>query len=385
MDLLNLLANIKKEMWQNAEEVEKSLEEAKELHNKRLTNATENTSAAGWGKEMIPSGNLLATIMTMPGRKASFIKALPGFHGFNMGISEKLPIRGALPRAKGNAERLTGAGAIGEGSKRMPTADVTITQKPLIIQVDVSKRYLNYSIDDFMSYVTGEIAASVEADTEFAILNADATDTNTGNINCVDAKPSSTFADGADDLSLQFDDSIRFHMLNNSLTETIGTLEWHHFISVRQKLGKFSTKLSDLMLLMDSISYHKALTLPEFKKANENGRNSTIYSGAVSNIAGVDLFLPESFPATTVDGTVSKTASNNTKGGFIYLYKPAVQYGFGQDLEIEVHNIPGKGKSIIGTYEFGFAIVNQKAGEVDPWIYGWIGVSPLTISSGSGS
>ena len=107
MDLLNLLANIKKEMWQNAEEVEKSLEEAKELHNKRLTNATENTSTAGWGKEMIPSGNLLATIMTMPGRKASFIKALPGFHGFNMGISEKVPIRGALPRAKGNSERLT--------------------------------------------------------------------------------------------------------------------------------------------------------------------------------------------------------------------------------------------------------------------------------------
>ena len=57
MDLLNLLANIKKEMWQNAEEVEKSLEEAK-VYNKRLTNATKNTSTAGWGKEMIPSGNL---------------------------------------------------------------------------------------------------------------------------------------------------------------------------------------------------------------------------------------------------------------------------------------------------------------------------------------
>jgi hypothetical protein len=30
-------------------------------------------------------------------------------------------------------------------------------------------------------------------------------------------------------------------------------------------------------------------------------------------------------------------------------------------MEIEVWNIPGKGKSIIGTYEFGFAIVNKKA------------------------
>jgi hypothetical protein len=72
--------------------------------------------------------------------------------------------------------------------------------------------------------------------------------------------------------------------------------------------------LNDLMLLMDSICYHKALTLDEFKKANENGRSSTIFEGAISNIAGVDLFLPESFQATTSDGTISKTASNNTKG-----------------------------------------------------------------------
>ena len=164
-------------------------------------------------------------------------------------------------------------------------------------------------------------------------MNADATDTNTGNINCVDAKPSSTFADGADDLSLQFDDSIRFHMLDNSLTETIGTLEWHHFISVRQKLGKFSTKLSDLMLLMDSISYHKALTLPEFKKLMRMEETQLSIQELYLIWHRRDLFLPESF-LTTIDGTVSKAASNNTKGGFIYLYKPTVQYGFGQDLEI---------------------------------------------------
>jgi len=57
--------------------------------------------------------------MTMPGRQPSFIQALPGFHGFNMGISETLPIKGILPRAKGNQEWLTGAGAINEGKKRI--------------------------------------------------------------------------------------------------------------------------------------------------------------------------------------------------------------------------------------------------------------------------
>lgn len=379
-DLLNLLANIKKEAWEDAASVENSLKEAQELRAKRLTNDTENTQTVWRGKELVPQNNLMAEVMTMPGREPSFIQALPGFHGYNMGISETLPIKGILPRAKGNTEWLTWAGAIWEGKKRIPTDSVTITQKPLIVQVDISKRFINYSIDDLMTYVTGEMARSIDADTEFAILNADNTDESTGNINCNDAKPSTTFADGADDLSLLFSDSIRKHMLDNSLTVNVGTLEWSHFIMVRQKLGKYAIRLNDLMLLMDSICYHKALTLDEFKKANENGRSSTIYEGAISNIAWVDLFLPESFPATESDGTVSSTAANNTKGWFIYLYKPAVQFWFGQDMEIEVWNIPGKGKSIIGTYEFWFAIVNKKAWETDNWIYGGINVEGLSIS-----
>lgn len=384
MDLLNLLANIKKEVWQEVSEVEKSLEEAKELQNKRMTNATDNTADAGWGKELVPTNTLLSTILTMPWNEPSFIKALPWFHWFNMGISERLPIKWALPRARGNAEWKSGALSVGEGS-RVATDDVVITQKPLIVQIDISKRFANYSIDDLSTYVTSEIAKSVDADTEFVILNADATDTTTGNINLNDAKPSTTWADGADDIRLQYNTSIRHYMLYNSLTENVGTLERYHFISVRQNLGKYATKLSDLMLLMDSVAYHKALTLDEFKKANENGRNSTIVSGAISNIAWVDMYLPDSFPATQSDGTVSKTAANNTKWGFIYLYKPAVQFGFGQDLEIEVYKIPWKWHSIIATYEFGFTIVDKKAGETDNWIYGGINVNELTAGSDSGS
>lgn len=383
MDLLNLLADLKKELGQNAAEVEKSLEEAKELQNKRLANSTENTSNAGWGKELVPTNTLLSTVMTIAGNEASFIRALPGFHGYNMGISEKLPIRGALPRARANTEWLSGAGLIAEGKQRVATGEVTITQKPLIVQVDISKRFANYSIDDLMSYVTQEIARSVEADTEFVILNADATATATGNINSVDQAAATTF--GADDIRLAYADSLRYHMLSNSLYEDVGTLEWGHFIAVRQKLGRYATKLSDLLLLMDSVAYHKALTLDEFKKANENGRASTITTGAISNIAGVDMYLPDSYPATTSTGAMSKTAANNVKGGFMYLYKPAVQYGFGQDLEIDVVKIPGKGFSIIGTYEFGFAIVDKKAGETDNWIYGGINVSELTVPAGSGS
>ena len=42
----------------------------------------------------------MATIMTMPEEKHLSLKHYHGFHGFNMGISEKLPIRGHYQERK---------------------------------------------------------------------------------------------------------------------------------------------------------------------------------------------------------------------------------------------------------------------------------------------
>ena len=45
----------------------------------------------------------------------------------------------------------------------------------------------------------------------------------------------------------------------------------------------------------------------------------------------------------------------------MYLYKPAIQFGFGKDMQISTVEVPGKGYVIIGTYEFGFNIFNKQA------------------------
>lgn len=46
------------------------------------------------------------------------------------------------------------------------------------------------------------------------------------------------------------------------------------------------------------------------------------------------------FPAlTTATGAISATASDNTKGSFAVLWKPAVQYGYGQPMEIEITKV----------------------------------------------
>lgn len=371
----DILADIKKSQeGADVAQIDKAIQDYKP---KVLTNDTENTTAVGFGKEFIPVDTLTQSVVTVMRNEASFMNALPGFHGYGMGISEKLPIRGKLPRAKSNSEWTTWANLIGAGGKRISTATVTINQKSLIVQVDISDRYVNYAIDDLLDYTIGEIGKSQIADIEYLVLNGDTEAGATGNINSADALPSSTLENGADDILLNLD-GLRKYCISNSYTTDVGTLTWSDFIFTRKQLGKFSSKLSDLLLLMDAEAYHKALTLDEFKKANENGRSSTIYTGAISNIAGVDMFVPETYPSTYDDGKIYTTDHTNTKGWFMYLEKAAVQYGFGKPLETEMYRVLGKGYSIIGVYEFGFAIVNKKAWETDGRVRAWINVSPLT-------
>jgi hypothetical protein len=123
----------------------------------------------------------------------------------------------------------------------------------------------------------------------------------------------------------------------------LGTLSMEDLFVLRGLMNKYSTNLQDLVLIMDYKAYNKALTLSEFLEFQKNGVNSTAITGALSNIAGVDLFVHRDFPSTEADGKASATAGNNTKGSALYVRRPAVQRGYGKNgLDITVYKIPGK-------------------------------------------
>ena len=48
----------------------------------------------------------------------------------------------------------------------------------------------------------------------------------------------------------------------------------------------------------------------------------------------------------------------NKKGQFLAVYKPAVRWGFGQDVEIEVERVVGYGFHMVITCEVGFVILD---------------------------
>jgi len=337
---------------------------------KKNANEVEHTSNTGYGKELIPVDVLSDQIYNQIPKYATFLDTLPGFHGNNMWISEKRSIKWEVWFFQGNAEWTTGAGALSQWTNRLATGDVTITQVPMILTVDISKRLQNYSIWNVENFVIESIASSGARTIESMIINWDTVDTATWNVNLDDAQPSATFTGWADDHRLLIDNGLRKLALSWTVNidyKDVWTLDFNDFIEVRSLMWDYSFDLDQLLLILNGNTYNKTLTIPEFKQQYQNGISSTITDGKLQNkLANVQYVVNRDFPLTEADGKVSVTPTNNTKWGFSYLYKPAVQWGYGQAIEIDTVKIPGKWYQVVATFEVWFTVVNRLAGATSP-------------------
>jgi hypothetical protein len=121
----------------------------------------------------------------------------------------------------------------------------------------------------------------------------------------------------------------------------------------------------DCLWLFNRATYNKGLALDALLDASKRGAASTLSGNAIANLFGADVHISKHMGKTEADGKISTTATNNTLGQLGLIYKPAIQYGFGQPLEIDVVKVPGKGVSLIATFEFGFDILQKDAGYTD--------------------
>jgi len=339
----------------------------------------EHTTNVGKGKELVPVDVLSQQVYDAVRDGSNFMNKFNGYHGTNMAVSKKLPIIGDIGLAEGNTEWTTGAGALSQGTNTLDTGEVTITQAPMKLTLDISNRLLNHSIIDLETTVNERLNKAAIRTVEAMVINADSSNLSTGNVNCDDAVPTATFANGAKHYSLQLDNGIRKITVNwtaNIDYKDIGELTYDKLIDTRGLLGEYSYDLDALLLLFNGATYNKTLTIDEFKENYQNGVASTITDGKLPNkLSGVEYVVCKDFGKTEADGKQSATASSNTKGGFSYIYKPAVQWGWGQPAVIGVTPIQGKGIQVIITFEIGITIVNKKAGATDPSVVTGINVT----------
>lgn len=320
-------------------------------------NEVMNTGATNFGKEIIKTDVMLDEMLELIPTYSTLYNILPGNHGTNMPISCKVPVIGEADLFQGNSEWTTGQGSFITPANNGPMTDqVTITQGQFITTVSLSKRELNYGPAQLETIIKQRISSAAARTIDAVIINADSTSAATGNVNSDDAAPSSSA------YFMQQDGGLRKQAISNSKTVDCGALDSGDFLSIKGLLGEwYQSDLSNLIYITNASTSNKIIALSEVVTMDKFGPNATIVKGEIGKIWGIDIISMRDLPLTEADGKCSATASNNTKGSIICLYKPAVQFGFGQPLEIEAYKVPGKGVDLVATFEFGFAVANNKA------------------------
>jgi len=317
-------------------------------------NEVMNTWATAFGAEIIPT-NVMQDGLDMIPAYSSLMSELPGFQGNNLPISSEYPIIGEANLMTLNTERTTGTWILTPANNGPLTSKVTITQSPLKTSVSISKRELNYSsVSNLESKIALAINKTAARTFDSDLINGDSE--TSWNVN-LDGWTPSGFS------YLGVPSGIRKVAIADSNTATIGTLSEASFISVKKKINNwYAADLQNLLRVMPQNVYDQCLLLDSLI-TKDKSQFDTFATGKFGKIFWINVAVARDRPALTAsNGKVSSTSWNNTLGSFGLVYKPAIQYGFGQELEIEPQKIPWQGMNYIATAEMWAVVVYDKSG-----------------------
>jgi HK97 family phage major capsid protein len=216
------------------------------------------------------------------------------------------------------------------------TAKTTLTATELVAEVNWSYTLEEDSIIALMPAVRARLGISGAEIVDGFMLNADATNAGTGNINLDDADP--------DDASYYLSagqDGIRHQWLVNNTA--MGTnaggdaLVDADILDALGNMGKYAVNPGGIMGLCDVATYLTGfLGLTNVVTVDKFGPNAVVLTGQLAAYRGVPIVVSASAPLTEADGKVSTTANNNTLGQISFFNRMMWYAGFRRDMLIEV-------------------------------------------------
>lgn len=339
----------------------------KDLGIEQKANEVMHTGNTGYGAEFVPSEVLASEIFDLVPKRATLLPLLPGNHGSGLPKTYKAPVKKLSQgdfEFEGKDEWTTGDKITSGDGDRQPTAVATLNQASFIAKVDISDEQLKYNAVNTEEYVRERILEGMAYTVDAVIINGDSEAGATGNVNLDDAAPAST------KYYLKIDGGIRERVINGSYNVNGGTLDSSDFLSMISGIGEYASAPEDCLILSNRSAYNKAMSLSEVLTHDKFGPEATIKKGVLGSVFGIPYLVHRAVPKTEADGKVSTTAANNTLGQILLVHAPSIQYGFGQDLKIEVVRVPGYGYQLVATFDFAFKIVDSDDSLTEPSVYG---------------
>lgn len=306
-----------------------------------------NTAEQNHGKEIVRLDEQSHTLLDLLPTYSKLLPLLPWNHGTNMAMQERLPMIWEAAKFTGNSEWTSWTTSFTASATQPKTAEATIVQGQFILEIPVSKREANYEFVNLESILRDRIAQSFARTIDDVLLNGDKA--STWNVN---GTYDSTAA------YAQCDNGIRKVAIANGVV-SIGTLDAPAHLDIVSVLDDwYQTDLDNLLFIESSNVYLKTLQLDEVMTNDKFGPSATIHTGVLAKIWNIDIITMRDYPSkTATSGKV--TGSSDATWSICLLWKPAVQYGYGQPLEIEITKVAGRGYVLTATAEFGFTIVNN--------------------------
>lgn len=324
----------------------------------KAANDVMHTQNTGHGAELVPQEEFARSIIDETLKASPLLSALPGFHGINLNGVLKVPVIGDFGYMQNAPEYTATNGNLNYNYSLPNTAMVTLIPEKLIMTIPVSYELLERGIN-IEQYIRSGVANSWSRTIESILLNADNT-TGTNNIN----SKGEDIQDG-DKRHWFRNAGLRKKAMEQDATLDIGTIDDKDLFDVVAKLGEKSANPADCLFIMNRRTALTISQLPAYKNQYQNGRSSTMHKGAETNMLGSDIMVTREMVETDETGAVSKTASENTKGSFLYINKYAPQYGFDK-VRIEVKKIEGYGYHFVVTGYFAHQIASKLVGVKDP-------------------
>lgn len=296
------------------------------------TKANESMSSAqaGFGDEFVPT-EMAKNVIEAARAESTVLSQIPAANIWDMpSPTFNLPVQGADPTFYLTGENTNVTGTAVTTSKA-GTAQAQLVAKKISASV-----YISGELDDDAA-IAGGIQAQVEKQLGEAyaeqvddmIVNGDTETGATGNVN----KDDGAVAAGTRTLAW---DGLRKQAFTDSLTKDVGALSSSDFIDVRKLLGgKYGANPNKLLCIMNPETYFQTLTLAQVETA-EKISGATIENGTLTKIYGMDVIVAPDFGLTEADGKASGTPANNTKGGFLVVYKPALHFGYKRRMKLSV-------------------------------------------------
>ena len=216
------------------------------------------------------------------------------------------------------------------------TSQSILTATELVAEVNWSYTLDEDSIVPMLPNLRAELVRGAAEELDAFLLNADATNTATGNINLDDADPADTkpyLSAGQDGLRHYFlvdDDSQGVDAGGDALTDT-------DIVSALALMGKYAINPTDCFMVVDASTYLKGLlNLDTVITLDKFGAGATVLTGQLAAYRGIPIIVSESMGLTEADGKISTTPGNNTLGQIAIVSRRMWKVGSWRGLMIEV-------------------------------------------------